>query len=267
MRLLPECTTRLLSHGEKTLNAVVFFHGYTSCPAEFAQLAELVFGEGRNVLVVPMPLHGLPDRMTEEHSKLRVDMLVAYADSVIDVAQGLGYSVSVAGLSAGGLLAAWAAQNRADVAQAMLISPVIGYEVVPPALTLAAGRLFALLPDRFVWWNPGKREALGPGYAYPRYSHHALAQLLVLGEAVLRDARTNGPATNELIVVTNGNDHDVSAHRIRQLVDAWRKAARARVRTYEFAADLGLGHSLIEPSEPGQRPDLVYPKLLELFRW
>jgi hypothetical protein len=37
------------------------------------------------------------------------------------------------------------------------------------------------------------------------------------------------------------------------------------LRTYEFSADLKLGHDLIDPGQPYQRVDVVYPKLMELI--
>jgi pimeloyl-ACP methyl ester carboxylesterase len=42
------------------------------------------------------------------------------ADEVVDIAQGLGEQVSMAGISMGGVVTAWAAQNRPDIARPIL---------------------------------------------------------------------------------------------------------------------------------------------------
>ena len=44
----------------------------------------------------------------------------------VDIAAGLGDQVTIAGLSAGGVVAAWAAQHRRDVHRAVLIAPSLG---------------------------------------------------------------------------------------------------------------------------------------------
>jgi carboxylesterase len=50
-----------------------------------------------------------------------------------------------------------------------------------------------------------------------------------------------------------------------RLVKSW-QAWAAKVSTYEFAASLNLGHDLIDPDQPQQRVDIVYPRLLKLLR-
>jgi hypothetical protein len=38
----------------------------------------------------------------------------------------------------------------------------------------------------------------------------------------------------------------------------------ASVNTYEFDASLKLDHDLIDPTQPHQQIDIVYPRLIEL---
>ncbi len=269
--IVPACRTQFLSHEAKTARVIVFVHGYTSCPAQFAILGKQFFDAGHNVLIVPLPLHGLPDRMTGAHAGLKAEMLTEYADEVIDIAQGLGQEVTIAGLSGGGLVAGWAAQKRADVDLAVLISPVLGYAVVPPALSLPAARIYGWLPDQFEWWDTTQKETLGPEYSYPRYSHHALAELLRLANALIAEAGKRAPAAGEIVVVTNPHDDKISSDRIEQLVRRWRRenvqnGAMTRITSYEFPADLNLGHDIIDPTLPDQRIDVVYPKLMQLMK-
>jgi carboxylesterase len=53
--LNPECGTILMTHGRKVDNLVVFLHGFTSCPIQFAKLGEAYFDQGYNVLFPGSP--------------------------------------------------------------------------------------------------------------------------------------------------------------------------------------------------------------------
>jgi carboxylesterase len=262
----PKCLTTLLTHGQKTAGAVVLVHGYTNCPYQYHQLAPQIYALGYNVLIAPLPHHGLADRMTEEHRRLTAEELAAYADQVIDIARGLGDQVTMLGISGGGVTTAWAAQQRADLYRAVIISPAFGFQAVPMPLTRAGMRLYSLLPNQFTWWDPVKQENNGSDYNYPRYSTHALAQALRLGFAVTSAARRAPPAAGSLVVVTNANDDQVNRQMIDQAVALWQARAPTKVSTYEFPVSLGLQHDLLDPSAPGAHPEVVYPKLIELIQ-
>ena len=135
-RYNPLCHTRLLTHGQKTARAIAFIHGYTNCPNQFLMLGQQFHDLGYNVLLVPMPRHGLADFMTNEPSRLTAEEMAAYADELVDIARGLGERITLAGLSQGGVLAGWAAQTRADLDQAVLLSPGFGLKLVPTPLTM-----------------------------------------------------------------------------------------------------------------------------------
>jgi hypothetical protein len=67
------------------------------------------------------------------------------------------------------------------------------------------------------------------------------------------------------VVVTNANDISVSNQLTRQLVSLWQSRGLKRVEYFEFEREQGLEHDLIDPNNPRQRVDLVYPILLELI--
>src|SRR6185436_265022 len=46
--VVPACRTQFLSHEAKTARVIVFVHGYTSCPAQFAVLGKQFFDAGDN---------------------------------------------------------------------------------------------------------------------------------------------------------------------------------------------------------------------------
>ena len=265
-RYNPKCKTVFLSHGQKTAGVVALVHGYTDCPYQYHALAPQLFDLGYNVLVMPLPHHGLADRLNEEQGGLTAEELAAYAGQVVDIAQGLGDEVTLVGISGGGLVTGWAAQQRSDIHRAILISPAFGFQVVPTALTLPAMRVYSLLPNQFTWWDPVQQADNGSDTDYPRYATHSLAQTLRLGFAVTAAARRSPPAAGSLVVVTNANDQQVNREMIDRMVALWQKSAPGKVSTYEFPAELGLAHDLIGPGAYNARPDVVYPKLIELIQ-
>ncbi len=260
----PDCHTILLTHGAKTAKAIIFADGYGSCPASFKELGTQFYDRGYNVLAVPLPYNGLADRMTTEQAKLRAEDLVRYTDEVVDIGRGLGDHLTLAGISCGGLATGWAAQQRQDVDQAVLISPGFGFKVVPERLTLFASRAFILLPNMHIWNDPELKTDVLPYHDYPRISTHAAAQILRLSLATQSLARQKAPAAGSILVITNLDEPGVNLVAIGKVVDLWR-AYGVNVQTYQFPADLHLPHGLIDVQEPDQKVALVYPKLLELI--
>jgi carboxylesterase len=261
----PRCRTALHDHGRRTPRSYVLIHGYTNCPQQFAALARLLFAQGANVLIPRMPAHGLLDRLTSATGALTARDLARFADAAVDCACGLGEEVAVVGLSSGGVLAAWLAQGRADLARALVISPAFGPGLVAPWLAPAAALALRLLPNRFAWWDDQLKERLAtPPYGYPRFATRGLSAAYQLGAALRRAARRAAPAARSIVVVTNAADRAVSEPPIRSLLASWR-ARRAVVQTYTFPAELGLPHDLIDPHHIGPHQAEVYPLLLSLL--
>ena len=258
-----QCRLRLMTHGGKTDRAVILVHGYTSCPQQFHELGKRLHVSGSNVLIAPLPHHGLLDRMTQEHSLLRAEELAEYADRVVDIGRGLGEEIVMMGISAGGVTTAWAAQKRDDIDLAVIISPAFGFKKVPTPLTAAVMNIFSILPDTFTWWDPELQAKTPSSYAYPRYSRRALTQILRLGFAVQEDMKRTSPEAKKIVVVFNPNDNEINNELTRKIVKRW-QSHNADITTYEFDASLELGHDLIDPNQPNQKIEVVYPKLIEL---
>lgn len=261
----PLCRTKALTHGAKVQRAIVLVHGYTNCPEQFAALSQALYDQGYNVLVAPLPHHGLADRMNTEIEQLTAEDMTAYADYMIDTAHGLGDQVSMAGISAGGMLAAWAAAHRPDLAQAVVMAPVFGVSAIPTALAAPAANLFQLIPNWYQWWDAQDQGKSPPYHAYPRYSSRALGQLLRLGLAALDDAQRAAPQAGSVIVISNAADQSVDNNLVAAYIAALGRNGAANLRTYEFPAALGLDHDFIDPQQKKQHIDVVYPKLLELI--
>ncbi len=259
----PDCILQLLTHGQKVQHVILLVHGYTNCPAQFGALGQQFYDLGYNVLIAPLPHHGLADRLTDEQNQLTAKELTEYADEIVDIAQGLGDQISMMGISGGGVITAWAAQNRSDIDTAVIISPAFGYQQISSRLTAPTMNMILILPDEFEWWDADLKENAEPAHGYPRYSKHALAQLLKLGFAVQVRSRQTPPAAHRIVMVTNGNDTSVNNARTSQIVRQWQGQA-ANIETYEFPASLGLAHDLIDPKQPDQQIEIVYPQLIKL---
>jgi carboxylesterase len=259
----PLCRLQLMTHDKKVDRAIILVHGYTNCPQQFKKLGQRFYDRGYNVLIAPLPHHGLADRLTETQGQLKAEELAAYADETVDIAQGLGGQVMMMGISGGGVTTAWAAQNRSDLDTAIVISPALGFKEIPTPLTAAVMNVFTLLPDSFVWWDPVLRDQTPPSYAYPRYSRHALVQILRLGFATQEDAQHTQPAAKRIVVVFNPTDDSINNQLVKDLVKKW-QAHHADLTTYEFDPSLKLHHDLIDSSQPYEQTDTVYPQLIDL---
>ncbi len=260
--LNPLCQLKFLTHGQKVDNAIVFVHGYTNCPQQFSELGQQFYELGYNVLIAPAPHHGLADRMTTDQARLTAEELTAYADEVVDIAQGLGEHVTLAGISMGGTTTAWAAQHRSDLDLAVLISPAFGFQMFPAPVTAPAVNAFLVLPNFYMWADSELKEESGTDFTYPRRSTRALAQTLRLGMAVQAQSAEAAPAARSMLVITNANDPSVDNGLTAEMVELWGEWG-TDVTTYEFAADLELKHDLISPWQETQ--PVVYPVLVELI--
>lgn len=262
--MVPECLTQFMTHGQKVQKVIVLVHGYTNCPKEFVELGTKFYDLGYNVLIAPLPHHGLKNRLNDEQGQLTAEELVSYTDQVVDIAQGLGNQVTIMGYSCGGVVTAWAAQNRRDVDTAVVMSPAFGYAVIPTNFTAPVMNYVIHTPDVFVWWDAGLKENVSPYYTYPQYSKHALAQIMRFGFSVQIAARTTAPAAKRIFFITNANDDSVNNPLALQVAQQW-KQDDAQLKLYEFPASLKLPHDLIDVNKPHSNTPLVYQKLIELL--
>jgi pimeloyl-ACP methyl ester carboxylesterase len=266
MALMPGAATTLMTHGARTGRVLLLLHGLTNCPAQFDSLGRIAFASGANVLIPRLPHHGLADRMTGDLARTEAEELCAFTDRALDAAHGLGDSVTVCGLSIGGVMAAWAGQERADVDRAVVIAPMIGWANAPgPARTAALARLGGTLPNVFVWWDDKLKERVGgPKHVYPRFATRSVAACMWIGGAVRDRSAHVAPAGRSLVMITVGGDIAADNGAAAGLVNAWRAHGAREVITYEFPAALHLNHDVVDPEQMGGNPALTYP-VLERF--
>ncbi len=264
--LNPVGRAQFFTHDRRTDRAVVLFHGYTNCPQQFKRLGEQLQQRGYNVWIPRAPGHGLTNRLTDAHAAIKAEGLIAAASSAIDIAQGLGAEVRVMGLSMGGLMTTWVAQNRSDVVRAVSIAQASGFKALPKAWTPLIRRIVLIVPNQMQWWDAAVQDkGDGPQHAYPRYATHGLAQLLRLGAALRSQARRSIPAARSVVIVQNENDEAIDNTTLDDQVQAWRSAGAQNVSAYTFGVEQRLVHDLIDPDQPAQRIDYVYPILIELL--
>lgn len=198
----PDSHTILMTHGDKTAKTIIFVHGYPSSPAPFKEIAAQFFERGYNVLAMTMPYHGLADRMNTEHEKLRAEDFIRYADNVVDIARGLGEHVTMVGISCGGLITGWAAQQRQDIDLAVLISPGFGFRAIPRFWTPLMAWAFRLLPNSYRWDDPQKKADSPRPYNYLRLSTHVLGQILRFSRSIQILAQRKAPAADSSLPIS-----------------------------------------------------------------
>jgi pimeloyl-ACP methyl ester carboxylesterase len=263
----PVSHTKLMTHGQKTGYAIVFFHGYTSSPQQFTPLGERCFKLGYNVYIPRLPHHGYASTLTDATKYVNAKELAAEADRAVDIARELGEHLIVAGLSMGGVLTAWEAQRRPEIARAIVISPAFGAHTFPARWLWLISHGLLLLPDTIRWWDAEKKEKTGgPFYAYPRFSTHGLMQIFRLGFQVRAMARRSAPSVRQIWMVLNDNDTAVDNAINRQLVADWKHSSTTQVESYTFPKELELPHDIISMESPKQHTDVVYPVLLKLIQ-
>lgn len=257
------CRSRLFGHGEQTAVSVVLFHGLTNCPRQFVELAEELHADGANVLVLRAPHHGLADAGGTAIGDVgRVGSLSAqelrdYADDAVDIASGLGQEVEVLGLSMGGVVAMWTAQNR-EVSRVVAVAPAVSIPRVPHVATTGLINLATRLPNVSL---PSSGVELD--HTYAGESTGALSAMFLLAQANENELTRHRSATDEVIVVLNPDDDQVDFDAVRDLVDGWADGDGV-VEVVELPA-VGLPHDVIDVAQPTGDVDLVYPVLVELL--
>ena len=193
---------------------------------------------------------------------MRSDELARFADSTVEIARGLGDTIVVVGLSAGGVLAGWIAQFHPEVQRAVLIAPAIAPGGVADGDAGGLVILASKLPDierRTAPIDTGRPENV------PGITTRGLAELLRLGRRVHDQAEIGPPAVHDIVFLLNERDRTVSEPASLDLGQRWFDRGAA-VRIYRFTAPANLPHNVMELSSRGGNTNLVYPVVEALAR-
>jgi esterase/lipase len=252
----------LLTHGQRTPRVYVLLHGFTDVPTQFRVVGEHLFATGENVYIPRLPHHG--ERVAPVRALGRVNALelAAFGDSSVQIARGLGDSVIVVGLSAGGAITGAIAQSR-EVRRALLIAPAIAPGQMADEdeqRTLLA--ITSRLPEI-------TRTGAAPDTATPEYiqgiSTHGLTEVLSLGRRVRDDASKRAPATKDIVLLLNLRDATVSEAASVDLAWRWHDHG-ATVTIYRFPDSAKLPHNIMEINARGGNVDLAFPVVEALAR-
>jgi pimeloyl-ACP methyl ester carboxylesterase len=264
--ILPIARTALYDHGRTTDLAVVLFHGFTNCPAQYMLFAQQLHARGCNVLVPRLPEHGDVDRMTTRLERMTAAQLTSIAHEAVDAARGLGRRIAVSGISLGGVLCAWLATQRADIDRCVPLAPAFGLDHLWfPLSVFTAGAMRAMSPTRFAWWDPRIKEKILPSHAYPRFPLRALGWCYLIGEWTIgAQAPFPGRARTQVIFALNPRDPAVNDGVPADLSQHWRRSG-ALASTEVWLDGFPAMHDVIEPENPNQCIKQCYPPLIELI--
>jgi hypothetical protein len=244
------CATTLVEPpaGIEARGTIVFYHGFTNCPAQFAQAAEAISARGWRVLLPRAPMHGEKDLLTRDLLDVTVDDLVAHVDRSIDVVAGYDGPRYVTGLSGGGVLAAWAGATRPEVTGILAVAPIAAPAGMP--LFVARGFVAApwLIPRLYWWWDPRKKADLGESsYVYPGFPMPALEPYLHMAE-VLDVGGPAVPASLEYArLLLNPGDFGIRRDAARRMMDRFMDGTRD-AEEIVLAKQLGWWHDFVDPS-------------------
>lgn len=254
----PGARSILLVRGAPTARAIVLLHGLTDSPRQFESFAYLLHADGNNVYVPRLPQHGLRGKSVGVLSALTARQLRGVADSVVNEARGLGDSIVVVGLSMGGTIGAWIAQQR-EVSRVVLIAPAIEPGRIPSLLD----RPLIGLADRLPSMARRSRPDSARPDREPGFNLRAIAEILELGRSILGQADREAPLTRDIVVLVNASDRTVKASAAEALARNWSRH-NATVSVFELPDSLRLPHNIIDPTSGRTGGNAVLDLLREL---
>ena len=249
----------LLTHGHRTARSVILFHGLTDSPLQFLPFARQLYDGGDNVFVPRLPHHAERAGNMRTMGRLTAQELRDLGDAAVDVAQGLGDTLVVAGLSLGGNVAAWTGQYRPEVRRVVLIAPALAPSHVPRRLRGTVVRIALRAPNVR---RSEPRDSTEPD-RLPGWATHAVAQTFILGDVVRAAAGSRAPQAHDVIVLLSASDRTISNGAVFELARRWTDHG-IDVRAYEFSDTLRLPHDVVDPRHAGSDTAAVYPVLAAL---
>ncbi len=229
---------------------LVAWHGFTNAPSQFVAVGAALAGLGYRVLVPRQPYQGFTDVLNRSLSDLTVADLTGHVSACVDIAAGFGDPVWVTGLSAGGVLAAWAAATRDEVRRLALLAPLVAPKGLPlPAVRLMV-RFRALVPGIYYWWDPRKKENLGHSpHAYPGFPVRGLMPYLHLSEAMF-DGRVADHQLERVVLLSNPGDFAIRRDAARSFASEVFAGHSGYYAEATLDGGLGWWHDFIDPWSP-----------------
>jgi esterase/lipase len=252
----------LMTHGGRAPRVYVFLHGFTDAPTQFATVGGHLFADGANVYIPRLPHHAERVSPLRAIGRVRGDELARFADSTTQIARGLGDTIIVVGLSAGGVLAGWIAEHHPEVHRTVLIAPAIAPGRIPNGEGAGLVILASKLPEVVRMTAPidtARPENI------PGVTTRGLAELLRLGQRVRDQADIAPPSVHDIVFLLNEADRTVSEDAALGLARQWAERG-ATPKAYRFFIGAKLPHNVMELTSHGGNTKLVYPIIEALAR-
>ena len=269
----PACRTVFLNNKKKTKRVIVFFHGITNCPYQFHDLGPIFYKKGYNVFVPRAPFHGYQDKLTIELKHLDTKTIIHYVDEMCEIAMGLGDEVIVMGLSAGGVMATYAAKKY-PLKKAIAVAPAMSIPVLPWAVQKPLIAFGKMLKPLFVWWTeplkffapPSAHELPPESKAYPRFSVHALFSFFDVGTSIISAITHTTPKAESFCLITNENDATTHPKVIEIIQENWGNYYGKKYEHHVIEKKYNLPHDFIDPTQPGSDHNMKigYPILTNI---
>lgn len=261
--------TQLLRPQGPARGTLVLWHGFTNCPAQFAEVAEILCAEGFFVLIARIPRHGNSDTMTRDLEELIVEEVATFANHCVDVAAGLPTPLGVIGFSVGGGLAAWMAASRAEVERVVCISPLVAPRGIPVPVVRLVVRFRTLMPATWIWWDPRKKEKLNNSpHVYPGFPMTGLIPFLHVGLSLHDERVRANHRLKRVALITNPRDLAVRNAPAEKMMARVFAGHADKVVEFALAGSLGWWHDFIDQygagsGEPEQIAELLMAALGE----
>jgi carboxylesterase len=251
----------LWTHGARTPRVYVLLHGFSDAPTQFQVVGANLFADGDNVYIPRLPHHAERFAPLRALARVRAEELASFGDSTANIARGLGDTIVVVGLSAGGVIAGWIAQSHATVHRAVLIAPAIG----PGGLSDDQGAGLVVLASKL----PDIERVRAPDSSrlenVQGITTRGLAEALRLGRRVYDAAGDRPPRVANIVFLLNESDRTVSEQASIDLAQRWYDRGAA-VSAYRFGAKAKLPHNVMELTARGGNVEVAYPVVEALAR-
>ena len=252
----PDYRSILMTHGQRAPRVFLLLHGFTDAPLQFKSVGTTLFDGGDNVYIPRLPHHAERQSPIRALARVSAPELARFGDSVVAESRGLGDTIVIVGLSAGGTIAAHLAQTNAEVGRAVLIAPAIAAALVSDSLGRELVELAERLPD--IRHTNAPVDSAHPDFVQG-FTTRGLAELLQLGEQVHDEAQRYAPRTKTVTFLLNEQDHTVSEEASLDLAQRWFDRG-ATVVAYRFPGTLKLPHNVLEEQpRRGGKTEVVYP--------
>ncbi len=252
----------LMTHGDRATRAYVLLHGFTDAPTQFATVGAHLFADGANVYIPRLPHHAERASPLRAIGRVTSDELARFADSTAQIARGLGDTIIVVGLSAGGVLAGWITEYHPEVLRTVLIAPALAPGRLPTNEGESVVILASKLPEvvrRTAPVDTARPENI------PGINTRGLAELLRLGQRVRDRAAMAPPSVRDVVFLLNEADHTVSEDAALEAAQHWMDRG-ATPKAYRFGVGAKLPHNVMELTAHGGNTELVYPIVEALAR-